>query len=97
MPSLKEFRNRIVSVKSTQKITKALQMVATAKLKRAQEAAQSARPYATRMRRSAAKSLLSGTRVPFRFRFRELGAAPAMAVRSLRPPATMSSRLAIGH
>ena len=40
MPSLKEFRNRIVSVKSTQKITKALQMVATAKLKRAQEAAQ---------------------------------------------------------
>jgi len=49
MPSLKEFRLRIVSVKSTQKITKALQMVATAKLKRAQEAAQSARPYATRM------------------------------------------------
>ncbi len=49
MPSLKEFRLRIASVKSTQKITKALQMVATAKLKRAQEAAQSARPYATRM------------------------------------------------
>jgi len=49
MPSLKEFRLRIVSVKSTQKITKALQMVATAKLKRAQEAAQAARPYATRM------------------------------------------------
>ena len=46
---MKEFRLRIVSVKSTQKITKALQMVATAKLKRAQEAAQSARPYATRM------------------------------------------------
>jgi F-type H+-transporting ATPase subunit gamma len=42
MPSLKEFRLRIVSVKSTQKITKALQMVATAKLKRAQEAAQAA-------------------------------------------------------
>ncbi|HVY89545.1 MAG TPA: F0F1 ATP synthase subunit gamma [Hyphomonadaceae bacterium] len=49
MPSLKEFRLRIASVKSTQKITKALQMVATAKLKRAQEAAQAARPYATRM------------------------------------------------
>jgi F-type H+-transporting ATPase subunit gamma len=49
MPSLKDFRLRIVSVKSTQKITKALQMVATAKLKRAQEAAQAARPYATRM------------------------------------------------
>ena len=46
MPSLKEFRLRIVSVKSTQKITKALQMVATAKLKRAQEAAQAARPLA---------------------------------------------------
>jgi F-type H+-transporting ATPase subunit gamma len=46
---LKEFRLRIASVKSTQKITKALQMVATAKLKRAQEAAQAARPYATRM------------------------------------------------
>jgi F-type H+-transporting ATPase subunit gamma len=49
MPSLKEFRLRIASVKSTQKITKALQMVATAKLKRAQEAAQAARPYALRM------------------------------------------------
>ncbi len=49
MPSLKEFRLRIASVKSTQKITKALQMVATAKLKRAQEAAQAARPYASRM------------------------------------------------
>jgi F-type H+-transporting ATPase subunit gamma len=49
MPSLKEFRLRIASVKSTAKITKALQMVATAKLKRAQEAAQAARPYAGRM------------------------------------------------
>jgi F-type H+-transporting ATPase subunit gamma len=49
MPSLKDLRLRIVSVKSTQKITKALQMVATAKLKRAQEAAQAARPYAARM------------------------------------------------
>jgi len=49
MPSLKEFRNRIVSVKSTQKITKAMQMVAAAKLKRAQGAAEAARPYAERM------------------------------------------------
>ena len=49
MPSLKEFRNRIVSVKSTQKITKALQMVAAAKLKRSQSAAEAARPYAERM------------------------------------------------
>jgi F-type H+-transporting ATPase subunit gamma len=59
MPSLKEFRLRIVSVKSTQKITKALQMVATAKLKRAQEAAQAARPYATRMA-SVIANLASG-------------------------------------
>ena len=49
MPSLKEFRNRIASVKSTQKITKAMQMVAAAKLKRAQGAAEAARPYAARM------------------------------------------------
>jgi len=49
MPSLKEFRNRIASVKSTQKITKALQMVAAAKLKRSQSAAEAARPYAERM------------------------------------------------
>ena len=49
MASLKEMRNRIGSVKATQKITKAMQMVAAAKLKRAQEQAESARPYATRM------------------------------------------------
>ncbi|MEM8812717.1 MAG: F0F1 ATP synthase subunit gamma [Pseudomonadota bacterium] len=49
MPSLKELRNRISSVKATQKITKAMQMVAAAKLRRAQEAAESARPYAERM------------------------------------------------
>ena len=49
MASLKEMRNRIGSVKATQKITKAMQMVAAAKLRRAQEAAESARPYAARM------------------------------------------------
>ena len=49
MPSLKEMRNRIGSVKSTQKITKAMQMVAAAKLRRSQDAAQNARPYAQRM------------------------------------------------
>ncbi|HXQ17979.1 MAG TPA: F0F1 ATP synthase subunit gamma [Caulobacteraceae bacterium] len=49
MPSLKEMRNRIGSVKATQKITKAMQMVAAAKLRRAQDAAQNARPYASRM------------------------------------------------
>ncbi len=49
MPSLKDLKNRIASVKSTRKITKAMQMVAAAKLRRAQEAAQDARPYAERM------------------------------------------------
>jgi F-type H+-transporting ATPase subunit gamma len=49
MASLKELRNRIASVKATQKITKAKQMVAAAKLRRAQEAAEAARPYALRM------------------------------------------------
>lgn len=49
MASLKEMRNRIGSVKATQKITKAMQMVAAAKLRRAQDNAQNARPYADRM------------------------------------------------
>ncbi|HKQ95928.1 MAG TPA: F0F1 ATP synthase subunit gamma [Aestuariivirgaceae bacterium] len=49
MPSLKDLRNRIASVKATRKITKAMQMVAAAKLRRAQEAAVAARPYSDRM------------------------------------------------
>ena len=49
MPSLKDLRNRIASVKSTQKITKAMQMVAASKLRRAQTAAEAARPYAEKM------------------------------------------------
>lgn len=49
MPSLKSFRNRIASVKAIRKITKAQQMVAAAKLRRAQEAAEAARPYAEKM------------------------------------------------
>ncbi len=49
MPSLKDLKNRIASVKNTRKITKAMQMVAAAKLRRAQEAAEMARPYAERM------------------------------------------------
>jgi len=60
MPSLKDLRNRIASVKATRKITKAMQMVAAAKLRRAQEAAEAARPYAERMGRmlgSLAQSL----------------------------------------
>jgi F-type H+-transporting ATPase subunit gamma len=49
MPSLKDLKIRITSVKSTRKITKAMQMVAAAKLRRAQEGAEAARPYAQRM------------------------------------------------
>jgi F-type H+-transporting ATPase subunit gamma len=51
MASLKDMRTRIASVKATRKITKAMQMVAAAKLRRAQEAATAARPYAERMER----------------------------------------------
>jgi F-type H+-transporting ATPase subunit gamma len=49
MPSLKDLKNKIASVKNTRKITKAMQMVSAAKLRRAQEAAEAARPYANRM------------------------------------------------
>ena len=73
MPSLKDLKNRIASVRSTRKITKAMQMVAAAKLRRAQEAAEQARPYAERMTQvinglalsvqgsDSAPKLLSGT------------------------------------
>jgi len=49
LPNLKELKNRQVSVKATQKITRAMQMVAAAKLNKAQESAQSARPYARKI------------------------------------------------
>ncbi|HEX5279790.1 MAG TPA: F0F1 ATP synthase subunit gamma [Micropepsaceae bacterium] len=58
MPSLKAFRNRIASVRATRKITRAMQMVAASKLKRAQDAAQAARPYAEKM--SSVISSLAG-------------------------------------
>src|ERR1700720_4469031 len=72
MPSLKDMRNRIASTKATQKITKAMQMVAASKLRRAQAAAEVARPYAERMEKvlgniaagvakDAGARLLSGT------------------------------------
>src|SRR3989337_2660731 len=62
MPSLKDLRNRIASVKATSKITKAMQMVAAAKLRRAQEAATAARPYALRMDRMRANLAKRATR-----------------------------------
>lgn len=49
MPSLKDLKNKIASVKNTRKITKAMQMVSAAKLRRAQDVAEAARPYAERM------------------------------------------------
>ena len=67
MPSLKDLRNRIASVKSTQKITKAMQMVAAAKLRRAQMAAEAARPYAERMEQvlaNLAGGIGAGTQAP---------------------------------
>ena len=63
MASLKEMRNQISSVKATQKITKAMQMVAAAKLRRSQDAAQNARPYATRMA-SVIANLAAGVNGP---------------------------------
>jgi F-type H+-transporting ATPase subunit gamma len=71
MPSLKALRNRIASVKATQKITKAMQMVAAAKLRRAQEAAVAARPYAERMARVLANIAASTAGQP--------GATPLIA------------------
>jgi F-type H+-transporting ATPase subunit gamma len=64
MPSLKELRNRIASVKATQKITKAMQMVAAAKLRRAQTAAEAARPYAERMEKVLGNIAMSITPSP---------------------------------
>ena len=73
MPSLKDLKNRIESVKSTRKITKAMQMVAAAKLRRAQDAAEASRPYTERFNKvlgalaasvgdsASAPRLLSGT------------------------------------
>ncbi|MBN9077211.1 MAG: F0F1 ATP synthase subunit gamma [Rhizobiales bacterium] len=67
MASLKDLRNRIASVKATQKITKAMQMVAAAKLRRAQEAAEAARPYSQRMEAvlsNVTRTLSAGSEVP---------------------------------
>lgn len=68
MASLKDLRTRIASVKATQKITKAMQMVAAAKLRRAQTAVEAARPYAERM-----ETVLANLAAGF-----EPGAGPAL-------------------
>src|SRR5689334_10427102 len=67
MPSLKDLKNRIKSVKSTQKITKAMKMVAAAKLRRAREQAEAARPYTEAMEnivKSLASSITEGSQAP---------------------------------
>src|SRR5579863_1575993 len=67
MPSLKDLRNRIRSVRSTQKITSAMKMVAASRLRRAQEQAEAARPYAERMERmlgSLAASIVAAGNAP---------------------------------
>lgn len=66
MSNLKELRNRIASVQATRKITRAMQMVAAAKLRRAQEAAESARPYADHMAAliSSLDKALAGSETP---------------------------------
>ena len=76
MPSLKDLRNRIASVKATQKITKAMQMVAASKLRRAQAAAEAARPFAERMEKVLGSIAASVT---------DLASAPALL--SARPAA----------
>ncbi len=57
MPSLKDIRNRVRSVKNTQKITRAMKLVAAAKLRRAQESVQAARPFAAKMRETVSSLL----------------------------------------
>ncbi len=61
MPSLQDIRRRIASVKKTQQITRAMRMVAGAKLRRAQSAIESARPYSERMRATLAEVAASGS------------------------------------
>ena len=65
MPGTKEIRTKIASVKSTQKITKAMQMVATSKMRRAQERMRLARPYATKMRNVIGHLTQAQVRHPF--------------------------------
>ncbi len=71
MPNLKDLRVRIASVKSTQKITSAMKMVAAAKLRRAQDQAEASRPYAHRMERMLGSLAASAAD--------QAGAAPLLA------------------
>src|SRR2546430_15683411 len=87
MASLKDMRVRIAATKATQKITKAMQMVAPLKLRRAQAAAEAARPYAERMGKVLGNLAAAA---------RHLGSAPRLLVATAtgrgRPPPPRSSQ-----
>ena len=89
MPSLKELRNRIASVKSTQKITKAMQMVAVSKLRRAQGAVEAARPYAEQV--ETVLTNLAGARPTARARAFSSAAARTRRIFCSSAPASAGS------
>ena len=92
MASLKDLRNRIASVKATRKITKAMQMVAAAKLRRAQEAAVAARPYSERMAAVLANLAVRDGRPGRRARPARRHRAPTRCIcSSLRPLSAASA------
>ena len=84
MPGTKEIRSKIASVKSTQKITKAMQMVATSKMRRAQERMRLARPYATKMRNVIGH--LTQANPDYRHPFARARASPRRSASSSSPP-----------
>src|SRR4029077_14437254 len=88
MPSLKAIRNRIASVKNTQKITKAMKLVAAARLRKAQDQIVAARPYAKRLgellRDVATKSSLDGDSAHPLLQRREIKTARLIVVNSDR-------------
>ena len=89
MPSLKDLRNRIASVKSTQKITKAMQMVAVSKLRRAQSAVEAARPYAERV--ETVLTNLAGSATEGQAPRLLVGSGPAKLIFSWSAPASAGS------
>ena len=91
MPSLKSLKMRITSVKSTQKITKAMKMVAAAKLRRAQEAAEAARPYSVRMAAVMASLEAGGAVLPLNLCTGVPTSFSELAAMAMAPNATSSA------
>ena len=85
MASLKDMRVRIASTKATQKITKAMQMVAASKLRRAQAAAEAARPYAERMEKVLGNIAVDAST--------DLDSAPKLLGRHRQRPGSSAGRL----